>query len=138
MADTKLVAVAPHDVPVWAELVAPHLVGVQECSSGKFSVKDVLGRASGEQAQLWAVIDDEFNVIGSGATELVEYPGRRVCRLWLVGGEIRRLMPHLQEIEQFARDEGCASIEIDGREALKRVLAEAGFDLAHVCMSKEL
>lgn len=70
-------------------------------------------------AQLWC---GERSTI---VTEILDLPLKRVCRIWLAGGDMRELVDEmLPTLETWAADNGCARVEIIGRPGWKRVLTD--------------
>lgn len=58
-------------------------------------------------------------------TEIKSFPLMKVCRIWLAGGDMDELVNvMLPDVEAWAKDNGCARVEIVGRKGWKRALPE--------------
>jgi hypothetical protein len=58
-------------------------------------------------------------------TEIKSFPLMKVCRVWLAGGDMDELVNvMLPDVEAWAKDNGCARVEIVGRKGWKRALPE--------------
>lgn len=80
---------------------------------------------------------DGCTIEAAAATVLINSDIGKVCVITLCAG---RAMPRwlrlIEQIEAYAKDEGCARIRIFGRKGWLRVLD--GFEARHVVMDKEL
>lgn len=73
----------------------------------------------------------------AAATILINSEVGKVCIITVCGGsEMRRWLRLIEEIENFARDEGCTRVRIFGRKGWLRVLD--GYEAKHIIMDKEL
>lgn len=83
------------------------------------SLESVLGAVERGAAQAWC--GERSTII----TEILDLPLKRVCRIWLAGGDMHELVNEmLPNVEAWAKDNGCARVEIIGRAGWKRVLPE--------------
>ncbi|HVR65131.1 MAG TPA: hypothetical protein VMT98_00715 [Verrucomicrobiae bacterium] len=86
--------------------------------------------------QLWTVRADNC-LIGLAVTELRNYPRQRRCRYLLLAGDGFDRWQHLQQdIEDWARANGCMAMEMCGRRGWERKLR--GWRATHVEMTKEI
>ena len=83
--------------------------------------------------QLWTVRADNC-LIGLAVTELRNYPRQRRCRYLLLAGDGFDRWQHLQQdIEDWARANGCTAMEMCGRRGWERKLR--GWRATHVEMT---
>ena len=94
-------------------------------------IQDALQYAGGTHT-----IDDVYHAVASGKaqffpleksaiiTEIVDYPQRSVCRIWLAGGELDELMQAEKSIAVWAKSVGCDGMEIVGRKGWQRQLKD--------------
>lgn len=96
---------------------------------GTHSERDVFDAIVAGHAQLW--------MWGSSAavTEIVVYPLLKSCRVWLAAGDLAEIRDIEQQIEGWARQHGCARLEIIGRKGWLRKLKHAD---ARVLMTRGL
>ena len=103
---------------VWHVLEA--FVAKATAITKKTDIQTVSQAAASGDVQLWAVMDtreENAKPIAAVVTELAKYPnGFKSCQVMLAGGgEMRRWKHLIATLEEFARDEGCDTIEIVGR-----------------------
>ncbi|WP_315831124.1 hypothetical protein [Bradyrhizobium prioriisuperbiae] len=85
---------------------------------------------------LWLAWNGEA-IEAAATTSLIQTDTDKVCILTACGGEdMARWLPLLRQIEDYARNEGCACVRIYGRRGWQRVLD--GYDVTHVILEKEL
>ncbi len=76
-------------------------------------------------------------VQSAAATILINSEIGKVCVITVCGGsDMRRRLPLIDQIETYARDEGCTRVRIYGRKGWLHVLD--GYEEKHVIMDKEL
>lgn len=86
---------------------------------------------------LWLVLGAGPVVEAAVTTQLVRVSGVKVCLIVACGGANRaRWLRHLDGIEDYARQEGCAGMRIAGRKGWERALS--GYRARHVVLSKQL
>jgi hypothetical protein len=57
-------------------------------------------------------------------TEIVDYPQKAMCRIWLAGGDLDELMDAEISIAHWAKIHGCDGMEIVGRKGWSRQLKD--------------
>ena len=76
-------------------------------------------------------------VESAAATILINSEIGKVCIITACGGsDMKRWLPLIDQIEVYAKHEGCVRIRINGRKGWLRVLE--GYEERHVIMEKEL
>jgi len=90
-----------------------------------------------EGLQLLWLAFDEAAIEAVLTTQLIKVGERKVCVLVACSGQdSERWLPLLNEIENFARAEGCSGVRIIGRKGWQRVLD--GYSARHVILEKSL
>lgn len=85
---------------------------------------------------LWLVWNGE-NVEAAATTQLVARLDKPVCVLTACGGDnMSRWLPLLEQIETYARNEGCSCVRIYGRKGWSRVLEN--YAVKHVVLERPL
>jgi hypothetical protein len=140
MADTSLrmYGVLSHAVDsVWDD-VLPYLQATLDMGGNKFSVDFIKRGIENRNMQLWVSYSDSgFQMFG--ITEIVNYENKKACRmLWGGGIMYDSYAAHVGIIEQWAKDNGCHSIELHGRMGWNKVLADNGFKPIHYVAEKQL
>ena len=70
-------------------------------------------------------------------TVLVLYPKYKACRIWLGAGEKREISDEIvPDIEKWARERGCARMEVMGRKGWTRVLRS--YEQTHTVLERAL
>src|SRR5262245_38613617 len=73
----------------------------------------------------------------AAATILINSEVGKVCIITVCGGsDMKRWLPLIGQIENYAKREGCARVRIYGRKGWLRVLD--GYKPEHIIMDKEL
>lgn len=104
--------------PLALPLLAPAIAR----TGGRFTPADILAAISRAEMQLWLVTLDE-KPAGAVVTEIVCYPQKKFCRVFLLGGTHTRRWLHLeQRIAEWAKAQGCAGMETMGRAGWRRLL----------------
>jgi hypothetical protein len=96
------------------------------------TVQDVIALARQGRAQFW----QEGNTLV--VTEVIDYPQRRVVRLWLAAGDLRDAEATLPRIEAWAKERGATMVEAVGRAGWRNSARERGFTATAVVYRKEL
>lgn len=130
----RLLCVPPADVKKFWRHVRPFIIeamfrGGGEYASVKRSVFDGC-------SQLW-IAWDGAKIIAAAITSLGIINDEKTCTIVACGGDdFSRFSHFLKDIEQFAKDEGCTAVRINGRRGWQRALT--GYDLQSVVLRKEL
>ena len=103
--------------------------GGGECSNVETDLFDGL-------SQLW-IAWDGAKIIAAAITSLGIVNNEKTCTIVACGGdELARFGHFINDIEKFAKAEGCAAVRINGRLGWKRALI--GYGLQSVVLRKEL
>ena len=124
--------------PIWSR-VAPILQRACARSDGRYAVEDIHAALACGDMQLWIAIDpSQVNEIEAAcATEIVNYPRERRCGLVFCAGQHpERWLHHLQTIGDWAREQGCVAMEMQGRPGWERLLRD--WQKTHVLLTKRL
>lgn len=79
------------------------------------SIEDVKAALGSGLARLW------HNRGSYGVTEVLALPQKRVCRIWLAWGDMAALLEMEPAVVEWARENGCSEIVINGRKGWARV-----------------
>lgn len=73
------------------------------------------------RAQLWLAVRDQV-IEGALVTAIAIYPDRKICQLVFCGGsDVSFWVKYRTDVEGFALENGCASMEIVGRRGWGRL-----------------
>jgi hypothetical protein len=111
---------------------APWLTAALGRSTGGYTLSDVRDMVDRQEAYLWPLRRGAF------VTIVGQYPRRRVCRIWLAGGDLAELQDPAVEaaLLRHAEQNQCDAIEIIGRPGWERVFA--GFRRQAVLLTRDL
>lgn len=99
---------ADHLVEEWLRCRTMLIPAIER--EGTHTERDVFDRIVDGHAQLWSAS------ASACVTELVEYPRRKVCRVWLGGGDLDEMVEVLcPAVQAWAREHGCSRAEVNGR-----------------------
>jgi len=69
---------------------------------------------------------------------LVDYPRRRILRIWLATGDGEALERAVSVTDEIARNLGCDGVEIEGRKGWARRLVRHGYSMERVVLTKDV
>jgi hypothetical protein len=117
---------------VWS-LAASHIRKAIARSDDLISTEDHFAACVNGSRQLWLIWDGTCRA--AIVTEII----RGVCFIWALGGDGMKGWLHLHHrLEQWARDQGCRSMQMWGRPGWTRALDAFGYRRTLVVMNKEL
>ena len=97
---------------------------------GCYTLEDVWDEIENNRAQFWPMPNSAV------VTQVLEFPRKRVLRIWLAGGELHELRRAIAHAEEYALHRGCTEVEIDGRKGWARALN--GFTETRRVLTKEV
>lgn len=140
MDDIQLIGV-PHSSieQVW-DKAKPMLQKGIDYGDGELDMDDILKFLLDRAMQLWVLYNYTEDVIVMAAvTELITYPQKRICRfVTLGGGRVEDWMSYIEDIEGWAKVQGCEAMEAFGRRGLAKKLEQVGYANKYVVIRKEL
>ncbi len=101
-----------------------------EYAGGTHTMEDVYHAVATGKAQLHPL--EKSAII----TEIVDYPQRSICRIWLAGGDLSELTEAEKSISVWAKSLGCDAMEIIGRKGWQRHLKD--YTATAVILAKDL
>jgi hypothetical protein len=131
----ELVCVDPKRVrEVWP--LASPLLKAACCRTKLNAFSDIEADILSGRSLLWMAWNGR-TVESAAATILINSEIGKVCIITLCGGaDMKRWLPLIEQIETYAKAEGCARMRIFGRKGWLYVLD--GFEQKHVIMDKDL
>lgn len=135
----QVILVPRQEIPnIWAEAVA-YLRPAFERVANRTDEVDIYEQLLNGAQDLWIILDDEGEVTGFVATKIYDEPHARVLLFYAGGGQnvLKRADEILPIFESFAKDMGCAMMEIVGRKGWK-ALEQYGFEEKAVVYEKEI
>jgi hypothetical protein len=112
------------------ERLAHHIEAALAYSGDTHSLVQVVDAIKDGSAQFFPL---ENSVI---VTEVVDYPKKSVCRIWLAGGNMDELVEAEKKIVPWAKSHGCSGMEIIGRKGWERQLKD--YNAASTVLIKEI
>lgn len=102
----------------WAEARELLLRSVERTDD--VTIEDVEAGLETGKAQLWAAFDGRVRL--AGITQLLKIKSGKQCFIWQLGGEWDHAPALLNEVTEWARAEGCSSIEGNMRPGFEKRL----------------
>jgi hypothetical protein len=99
-------------------------------AGGTHTMDDVLASVACGDMQFWPGARSAI------VTEIVQYPRKRACNFFLVGGDLAELLDMKPDIEAWAASVGCDLMQCGGRKGWERVLTD--YRAKFVVLTKEL
>jgi hypothetical protein len=100
------------------ERCADYIVAALEYAGHSHTLQDVWQAITNNRAAFFPLEKSAIVV------EIVDYPRRATCRIWLAGGEMEELIEAEKKVSIWARSQGCDSMEIIGRKGWERQLKD--------------
>lgn len=75
---------------------------------------------------------------GCAVTEIQVYPRKKVCNVFLAGGDMQVIKDLQAPCEEYARAMGCSDLVLTGRRGWVRALADNGWAETHTTMKRSL
>ena len=138
--DVALMGIRQDMVQAIWERAKPHLEKALEHSDDEFKIDDVLQFLLDRAMQLWVLYDiSTHDVVMAGCTEIIDYPRSKICRVVLFGG-ISGMMwqEYLTIIEDWAKEQGCVSIESLARKGMAKKLIKLNYKPVYQVSRKKL
>jgi hypothetical protein len=119
--------------------VTKYLEVARDWARGRVSVDDLLRLLFSGQMQLWVFFEDG-QILGQLMTEVKQYPQCRMLAVQYCATE-----PHLSDVvedstfevlEKYAKELGCAGVEMTGRSGWSKHVAKRGYDTKSVVFQK--
>lgn len=111
---------AVYDPRAWPHWIrCRELLSASAARGGDVTIDQIEGELDAKRALLWSTTDGKF----CGVTQIVNVNDGKQCFIWQMGGE-GDWRSCLSTIENYARDEGCNSIEGNMRPGFERVLTD--------------
>lgn len=102
-------------VDQWARC-SKYIEDALEYAGGSHTLQDVMLAVSEGKAQFFPL--DKSAIV----TEIVDYPQKAMCRIWLAGGDLDELIDAEVALGAWAKTQGCDGMEIIGRRGWSRKL----------------
>lgn len=137
--DDEVSLVPREHVPLVIREIAPLLIRLDNRMLGRYTVKDLVGYLIDGTLDLWVVIRGD-GIIAFVATRIVEFPRARCLSLQFASGSDMEAISDvlMSTFHSYARDMGCAEIEVLGRPGWARHLEPYGFKAAYTVVKKEI
>lgn len=125
----KISLVPTSEVPrVW-DLVSHMLKRATDLSQGRYGLRDLKAKILSGEFELWIIFDEAGEIVASVTTTMTAYPQVKMVSGQFLGGD--RLADWRDDfcakLESWAKDNGCASIELTGRAGWSKVLDGNGY-----------
>ncbi len=132
----RIAMVSPDDVSVVWETIEEYIQGAIDHSQGEATLADYYEHLSTGDMQLWLAVD-KSNILACMVTQIAPYPSKRVLRIIAIGGvEMERWIQFLPDVEHWALNMGCTSLEVWGRKGWLKILRD--WECSYHILTKDL
>lgn len=122
---------------VWQE-VLPFLNKTLGYADGKYLAEDVYKAIKSRDMQLWVAYTDE-GLISFCVSQIIIFPQQKRLSLPFVGGiNLFKWLHFFEPIAQWAKKNGCTTVEGYARPGWEKVLARYGFKKIYSIIKAEL
>ncbi|NBW14348.1 MAG: hypothetical protein EBR82_40755 [Caulobacteraceae bacterium] len=97
------------------ERCGPWIQAALDHGGNLFSLDDVLEAIQIGQAQFWPGKNCAL------ITELKKYPQKKICNVWLAGGDLEEIKHIVTYIRLFAKQTDCDAITLQGRPGWQKI-----------------
>mgnify|MGYP000862505802 CR=1 FL=1 len=115
-----------------------HWIAEAAEGSSYFNERDVWTALEKQEAQLWTAWGEN----GPDAvcvTQLTPTSKGKFCAIWImVGSGMVDWLPLIEELEQWAKIEGCTFMRHEARPGWSKILKTKGYHMPHVILEKEI
>lgn len=115
--------------------VAPLVRQALDRGEGSYAEADVALYCISGASQLW-LVENDSEVTAICITQIANLPRKRKCFLRYLAGSMEAIKPHISAIEDYARREGCKTLECYARKGWARRMPD--WTQLYVVMQKEL
>ena len=120
----RIALVSPDDVHVIWPSILEYVEEVVSHSQGEMTAENFYEELTNGSMQLWVSIEGK-EVLACMITQIAPYPNKQVLRIIALGGvEMEKWIQFLPDIEHWAMNVGCTSLEAWGRKGWLRILQD--------------
>lgn len=124
MPDVQIIAVDPKRAGEIWPAAEPFIVSAYKDSDQDVPA-NILADLRSARRVLWLAVDETETIIAAMLTQLFPMASGKMCRMQECGGERMQEWKHLRRrIEDYARDEGCDRVMLEGRPGWQRMLPD--------------
>lgn len=99
-------------------------------SNGTHNLDDILHSLQTGEMQLWA------NKKACVVSLIQQYPQKKVCFIFLAGGELESVLEMQPQVTHWAKSQGCELLSMVGRKGWAKALNKVGWKTSQVCMTR--
>jgi len=114
------------------ERCKPWIEAALEYSGGTHDFKDIADAVLTNQMQFWA--SDNACII----TQIIQYPKKRHLHIFLVGGNLERILDYNESFKEFAKINKCDAVTNCGRRGWVKVLKDLGYKETGIALGMEI
>ena len=110
----------------------PWIEAALEYGDGNHTFDDIAAGVLTGRYRLWVRQN------GCAVTEIISYPRKRVCNVFLAGGEMQVIKDLQAPCEEYAKANGCSSLVLTGRKGWVRALRDNGWSEIHTSLERKI
>jgi len=119
----------PTHIPqLWDEIEPFITECLEKATDGEWHQDDIYKDLLEQRMLGWVVMDDKETIKCVVVTQIIQYPRKRTCQIFLCCGKDAKLWyDHIDSIKKYAKQQECQVLEIIGRPGWEKVLNDQGF-----------
>lgn len=137
-----IIQLEPSDVLAAPAVCAQHIQSALDQGHAEEDLSVLAEQVFKGLKQMWVCLPDDAedlnNVSTTLLTELIQYPGRKICEISYLGGDYLADLDQLETIEDWAKNNDCDSMRVVGRDGWQRVLKPKGYQKWYTVIGKDL
>jgi hypothetical protein len=137
----KIILLTPDEAVQYWSTLSTYFEKVIEHGQGESTLTDYLRKVLNNYAQCWALVSEDYKIVGAGLTEIINYSQHKTLHIIAYSGDdFDSQAKVFSTVEEYAKNMGCKAIEQWGRSGWAKVLPKyvPGFKEAYVVMRKDL
>ena len=117
--------ITPHGIPaIWSEAGAMINRAVER-GDGNYTLENVFALLVNNHAQLWVAVDEDETIHAAMVTQITNFPQKMILTvLYLAGKHRKNWQIFMDDIELWAKNQGCVGMEAYARKGLLRWLPD--------------
>jgi hypothetical protein len=136
-----IITVIPREhIPREWPRVEPLLKMATDTRGGQYHPFDIFDKLIDGELQLWGIFNEERELLAVLTTRVFQYRNSRALSIdWVGGSQMKSWLPAvIERLKDFAKTNGCKTLEGRGRSGWLRALKKHGWETDYVAIKMEL
>jgi len=122
---------------VWDQ-VTPLISNALRYSYQEYDLEDIKQGLLDRDMQLWVAFREDM-ITTCMITRILKFPKAKHLVILIYSGEdVKRMLPFKEKLYEWAKGQGCTSVQLYGRPGWERVLAKEGYEKIYTVLRAKL